>query len=61
MNEKSSMTTDEEALAETMTILQRIADMALAGLKGDDEAGALSAINDLARNTIDALAERRRS
>lgn len=54
-------TTDEEAIAETMTILQRIADIALAGFKGDDEAGALSAINNLARNTIDALCARRRS
>lgn len=55
------MTTDEEALADLMTILQRIADMALEGLKGNDEARALCKINNLARNTLDAMKSRRLS
>lgn len=59
----SSTSTDEEALALVMNVLQRIADTALAGFKGDafDECTALSDINNLSRNTIDALSGRRLS
>ncbi len=55
------MTTDEEALADAMTILNRIADIAMEGFKGDDEASALSNINNLAISTLDALRSRRKS
>lgn len=53
-------TTDEEALVLVMNVLQRIADTALAGFKGDgyDESSALSDINNISRDTIDAMLKR---
>jgi hypothetical protein len=54
------MTTDEEALASTMNVLERIVTLALAGFKDEiDPSQALSDIHNLGRNTIRALAERR--
>lgn len=49
---------DEEALAGAITVLQRIADIAY---RAEDEALALCSINNLARDTIDALASRKLS
>lgn len=55
--------TDEKALVLVMNVLQRIADTALAGFKEDgiDESSALSSINNITRDAIDALAKRRLS
>lgn len=57
----AARSTDEEALALVMNMLQWIADTALAGFKGDtlDEATALCNINNTTRDMIDALAKRR--
>ncbi len=52
------MTTDQEALADVMTVLQRIADMAF---RAEDDALALCNINNLARDTLDALKKRKAS
>lgn len=61
MTKKIDATTDEQALALVLNVLQRIADTALAGFKEDgiDESSALSSINNLSRDTIDALLARR--
>lgn len=55
-------TTDEEALALTMGILDHIATKALAGFKDEmDPDQALSDINNIARSTLDVLKSRRLS
>lgn len=58
--ESVTATTDEEALAATMNILEQLASTALAGFKDDiNPSDALSKINNLARSTIGALSQRR--
>ena len=56
----TNSTTDEEALALVMNVLERLCALATEALHGDtDQDFALSEINNVARDTIDALAKRR--
>lgn len=51
--------TDEEALALVMNVLQQIADEAYGASRGDyDEGEIIASINNLARDAVDALAKR---